>query len=33
LVVIVGTRKAMAITLQNDRPHQRLAGLKTRLQA
>ena len=33
LVVIVGTRKAMAIALQNDRPHQRLAGLKSRLRA
>jgi exodeoxyribonuclease V alpha subunit len=33
LVVIVGTRKAMSIALQNDRPHQRLAGLKNRLKA
>ena len=32
VVVIVGTRKALAIALHNDRPRQRLAGLSARLQ-
>jgi len=32
LVVIVGTNKALAIALQNDRPRQRMAGLKAWLQ-
>jgi exodeoxyribonuclease V alpha subunit len=32
LVTIVGTTKALAIALQNDRPRQRLSGLKVRLQ-
>ncbi len=32
LVVIVGTHKALAIALQNDRPRQRMAGLKVWLQ-
>jgi exodeoxyribonuclease V alpha subunit len=32
VVVIVGTRKALAIALNNDRPRQRLAGLSARLQ-
>jgi len=32
MVVIVGTNKALAIALQNDRPRQRMAGLKAWLQ-
>jgi exodeoxyribonuclease V alpha subunit len=31
LVVLVGTRKALDIALQNDRPRQRLSGLSERL--
>ncbi len=30
-VILIGTRKALAIALKNDKPHHRLSGLATRL--
>jgi len=33
LVILIGTRKALKIALQNDKPHQRLSGLAHRLKS
>lgn len=33
LVVIIGTQRALSLALENDRPKQRMSGLKARLQA
>ena len=32
LVILIGTQKALSIALENDRPRQRLSGLKSRLE-